>query len=97
MNQILMQKWFLLQNIKHLSYFRNGVFNKEGMDIQRCCLFDRVSTKFSKFKLKHVYATKNTPMHCRDLLTYVQNLKAFLEIYPLEIEMYLLSAILLRP
>jgi hypothetical protein len=79
MNQILTQKWFLLQNIKHLSYFRNGVFNKEGMDIQRCCLFDRVSTKISKFKLKHVYATKNTPMHCRDLLTYVQNLKALFE------------------
>jgi hypothetical protein len=27
MNQILTQKWFLLQNIKNESYFRNGVFN----------------------------------------------------------------------
>jgi hypothetical protein len=27
MNQILTQKWFLLQNIKDSSYFRNGVFN----------------------------------------------------------------------
>jgi hypothetical protein len=29
MNQILTQKWFLLQNIKDSSYFRNGVFNNE--------------------------------------------------------------------
>jgi hypothetical protein len=29
MNQILTQKWFLLQNIKDLSHFRNGVFNNE--------------------------------------------------------------------
>jgi hypothetical protein len=26
-NQILTQKWFLLQNMKDSSYFRNGVFN----------------------------------------------------------------------
>jgi hypothetical protein len=26
MNQILTQKWFLLQNIKDSSYFRSGVF-----------------------------------------------------------------------
>jgi hypothetical protein len=26
MNQILMQKWFVLQNIKDSYYFRNGVF-----------------------------------------------------------------------
>jgi hypothetical protein len=35
------------------------------MDTQRCCLFDRVSAKFSKIKLKQVYATKNTSMHSR--------------------------------
>jgi hypothetical protein len=50
MNQILMQKWFLLQNIKDLSYFRNGVFNNKELTysrrgIQRCCLFGRVSAK----------------------------------------------------
>jgi hypothetical protein len=28
MNKILTQKWFLFQNIKDSSYFRNGVFNK---------------------------------------------------------------------
>jgi hypothetical protein len=28
-NQILTQKWFLLQNIKDSSYFRNDVFNDE--------------------------------------------------------------------
>jgi hypothetical protein len=27
MNQILAQKWFLLQNIKDSSFNRNGVFN----------------------------------------------------------------------
>jgi hypothetical protein len=27
MNQILTQKWFLLQDIKNESYFRNGIFN----------------------------------------------------------------------
>jgi hypothetical protein len=36
------------------------------MDIQRCCLFDRVSAEISKFKLKQVYyATKNTSMHSK--------------------------------
>jgi hypothetical protein len=36
------------------------------MDIQCCC---RVSAKISKFKLKQVYATKNTsvdPEHLKD-------------------------------
>jgi hypothetical protein len=48
MNQILTQKWFLLQNIK--DYFRNGVFNNEEWTyVQRCCLFGRVSTKIFKF------------------------------------------------
>jgi hypothetical protein len=65
MNQILMQKWFLLQNIQDLSYFRNGVFNNKELTysrrgIQRCCLFGRVSAKITKFKLKRVYATRNT-------------------------------------
>jgi hypothetical protein len=35
------------------------------MDIQRWSLFDRVSAKFSKFKLKQVYAAKNTSMHSK--------------------------------
>jgi hypothetical protein len=49
------------------SYFRNGVFtNGElAIDIQRCCLFDRVSAKISKFKLKQVFATKNTSVYSR--------------------------------
>jgi hypothetical protein len=51
------------------SYFRNGVLvftNGElAIDIQRCCLFDRVSAKISKFKLKQVFATKNTSEYSR--------------------------------
>jgi hypothetical protein len=37
------------------------------MDIQRFCFFGRVSPKFSKFKLKQVYATKNTSMYAEHL------------------------------
>jgi hypothetical protein len=58
------------------SYFRNGVFNNG----ERCCLFDRVSAKNSKFKLKQVYATKNTSMHSRHLLTYVQTFKGLFDL-----------------
>jgi hypothetical protein len=59
-NQLLTQKWLLLQNFissEDSSYFRNRVFNNGKW---RCCLFDRILTKISKFKLKQVYATKNT-------------------------------------
>jgi hypothetical protein len=61
MNQILPQKWFLLQKIKDSSLNRNGVFN--NCEWTYSCLFGGVSAKFSKFKLKQVYATKNTSMH----------------------------------
>jgi hypothetical protein len=38
MNQILTQKWFLLQNIKDSSLDRNGVFNNgERMHIAVAC------------------------------------------------------------
>jgi hypothetical protein len=49
MNQILRQKWF---------YFRTSTIHRTFAmvfsiteNVQRCCLFDRVSAKFSKFKL----------------------------------------------
>jgi hypothetical protein len=35
------------------------------MDIQRCYLFGPVSANISKFKLKQVYAARNTSMHSR--------------------------------
>jgi hypothetical protein len=39
MNQILTQKWFLLQNIKYSSLDRNGVFNNaEWTYIAVACL-----------------------------------------------------------
>jgi hypothetical protein len=70
-NQILTQKCFLLQNIKDLSYFRNGVFNNE-----EC----RISANIFKFQLKQVYATRNTFMHSRHLSTYGQNVKVFFDL-----------------
>jgi hypothetical protein len=33
------------------------------MDIQRCCLFDRVSVKISKFKLKQIYTYNQKYFH----------------------------------
>jgi hypothetical protein len=50
------------------------------MNIQRCCLFGRVSEKNYEFKLKLVYATRNTSVHARHLLTYGQNVKAFFDL-----------------
>jgi hypothetical protein len=49
MNQMLMQKWFLRQDIKNESYFRNGVFNNWN-----ACLAE------FRQKLQRVYATRNT-------------------------------------
>jgi hypothetical protein len=68
--------------IVELSYFRtNDVFNNAEMDLQRCCLFGWVSTKISKFKLKQVYATKNTEhLNLKLIWTYVQNLKGFFDL-----------------
>jgi hypothetical protein len=62
------------------SYFRNGIFNNEQWTYKRCCLFDRLLAKISKFKLKPIYATKNTSVHSRHLWTFVQNLKAFYDL-----------------
>jgi hypothetical protein len=45
---------------KDSSLNRNGVFNNGEWTFKRCCLFGRVSTKMSKFKLRQVYATKHT-------------------------------------
>jgi hypothetical protein len=69
MNQILTQKWFLLQNIKDSSYFRNGVFNNKEWTI-------------SQFKLKQVGMQPeiHTSMHSRHLLTYGQSVKAFFDL-----------------
>jgi hypothetical protein len=53
MNQIFMQKWFLLQNIKDSSYFHNGVFNNGEWTYSAVAC------------LEQVYATKNTSMHSR--------------------------------
>jgi hypothetical protein len=75
MNKILTQKWFSLQNIKDSSYFRNGVFNNEEWTYSA----GRVSAKISKFKLKQVYATRNTSNNSRHLSTYGQNVKAFFD------------------
>jgi hypothetical protein len=63
MNQILTQKWFLLQNTKDSSLNRKDVFNNGEWTYRAVGLFDRVSAKISKFKLKQVYATKNISMH----------------------------------
>jgi hypothetical protein len=62
MNQILTQKWFLLQNIKD-TFVMVFSITKNGHNVQSCCLFGRVSTKIFKFKLKQVYATRNTFLH----------------------------------
>jgi hypothetical protein len=71
MNQIL------LQNIKDSSYFCNGVFNNEEYTAVwpsvEYCPWCQVSAKISKFKLKQVYATKNTTMHSKHLSTYGNN------------------------
>jgi hypothetical protein len=53
MNQILTEKWFLLQNIKDSSYFRNGVFKLKQVGMQPeilLCIPDicRHTTKMSK-------------------------------------------------
>jgi hypothetical protein len=65
---------------KDSSYFRNGVFNNDEWTYKRCCLFGRVSKINYKLKLKLVYATRNTSVHARHLLTYGQNVKAFFDL-----------------
>jgi hypothetical protein len=67
--------------MKDSSYFRNGVLNNGEWTYEYsavACLTE--FRQISKFKLKRVYATKNTSMHSRHLWKYVQNLKAFFDL-----------------
>jgi hypothetical protein len=52
------------------------------MYIQRCCLFDRISAKISKFKLKQVYATKNTSMYPEHLIVHLSTKNLFSCVVP---------------
>jgi hypothetical protein len=45
-NRILKQKWFLLQNIKDSSYFRNGVFNNEEWTCSAVACLAEIRQKF---------------------------------------------------
>jgi hypothetical protein len=67
MNQILTQNWFLLQNIKDSSLNLTFAMVFSTTENGHTALLPvwPVSAKISKFKLKQVYATKNTSIHSR--------------------------------
>jgi hypothetical protein len=77
MNQILTQKWFLLQNIKDSSLNLTFVIVFSITENGHTALLPVCPSFTKNFKLKQVYATKNTSMHSRYLWAYVQNLKGF--------------------
>jgi hypothetical protein len=69
MNQNLSQKWFLVQNNKDSSLNHNGIFNNGEWTYSAVAFLVgfQYSVTISKFKLKKVYATKNTSMHLEHL------------------------------
>jgi hypothetical protein len=82
MNQILMQKWFLLQNIKDLLNltFVMVLSITDNGHTAVLPVGPIFSENFQNFKLKHVYAIKNTSMHSDHSRIYVETLNAFFDL-----------------